>query len=169
MDGWAQGWRVPDGDGGDLVIRYAPERSYVVLLFSGLAVDIAILLLAFVVMARTKLGPETQPELVERPRRRGLAAGLLVLAAAPAWVLGGVPAAAGLLLAAAFVLLGRRGPALWVAGLLLVAAPVMVAVSLQRNDGFDPAVADLLAGTGLMLAIGSILVRSRSAPEPSTP
>lgn len=169
VDGWAQGWRVPAGDGGDLVIRYAPERSYVVLLFSGLAVAIAILLLAFVVMARTKLGPETQPELVERPRRRGLAAGLLVLAAAPAWVLGGVPAAAGLLLAAAFVLLGRRGPALWVAGLLLVAAPVVVAVSLQRNDGFDPAVADLLAGTGLMLAIGSILVRSRSAPEPSTP
>jgi len=166
VDGWAQGWRVPAGDGGDLVIRYAPEKSYVLLLFTGLGVALAVLLLAFVVMFRTKLGPETQPEQVVGRPRRGLMAALLVVAAAPAWVLGGVPAAAGFVLAAGFVAVGWRRPALWLAGALLVAAPVIVAVSLQRDDGFDPEVADVLAGIGLLLAVGSTLVRSR---EPAAP
>ena len=121
VDGWAQGWRVPAGDGGDLVIRYAPEKSYVILLFSGLAVALVILLLALVVMARTKLGPETQPELVQGRRRRGTLAALLVLGGAPAWVFGGPQAAVGLVLSAVFVLLGWRRPVLWLAGLLLVA------------------------------------------------
>jgi arabinofuranan 3-O-arabinosyltransferase len=170
VDGWAQGWRVPAGDGGSLVIRYAPEKSYVVLLFSGLAVALGILLLALVLMKRTRLGPETQPTVAarRRPRNRFLVAGLMVVAAAPAWVGGGVPAAAGLGLAAVFVLLGRRRPALWLAGLLLTAGPAVAAASLQLDRGVDQPVADVLTGTGLLLAVGSILVRSRRPESPPT-
>ena len=166
VDGWAQGWRVPAGDGGSLVIRYAPERSYVVLLFSGLAVALGVLLLALVLLVRTRLAAERQPTGAgPRGRSRAALAGLLVVAGLPAWVLGGVPAAAGLVLAAGFVLIGRRGPALAVAALLLVAGPVAVAVSLHLGDGFDRPVADLLSGAGLLLALGSILVAPRRGGE----
>jgi arabinofuranan 3-O-arabinosyltransferase len=170
VDGWAQGWRVPAGDGGALVIRYAPERSYVVLLFSGLAVALGVLVLALVLMTRTRLTPGRQPPETVAPGRwrdRRVLAGLLVGATLPAWLGGGVPAAAGFALAACFVLLGRRWPALWLAGLLLVAGPLVVAVSLQLDRGADLWQADLLTGTGLTLAIGSTLVRSATRREPA--
>jgi arabinofuranan 3-O-arabinosyltransferase len=170
VDGWAQGWRVPAGEGGALVIRYAPERSYVVLLFSGLAVALGLLALALVLMTRTRLAPERQPpETPVAPRWRDhrVLAGLLVGAALPAWVGGGVPAAAGLALATGFVLLRRRRPALWLAGLLLAAGPVVVAVSLQTDRGAEQPVADLLTGAGLSLALGSMLVRPGTRREPA--
>ena len=112
VDGWAQGWRVPAGEGGELVIRYAPETSYVVVLFTGLAVALGILVLALVLLFRTRLAPGRQPELHGAPAvaPRGWSPALLAVLALPAWLLGGVPAAVGLLLAAGFVLLGRRGP-----------------------------------------------------------
>jgi arabinofuranan 3-O-arabinosyltransferase len=166
VDGWAQGWRVPAGEGGSLVIRYAPEKSYVVLLFTGLAVALGILAFALLLLVRTRLAPERPlPPAPPRGRRRRTAAGLLVVAGLPAWLLGGVPAAAGLVLAAGFVLLGRRGPALWLATLLLAAGPVVVAVSQHLGDGSDRPVVDLLSGTGLLLAVGSILVVSRRDGE----
>ena len=169
VDGWAQGWRVPAGEGGELVIRYAPETSYVVILFTGLAVALGVLLLAAVLLLRTRLTPGRQPELQE-PRRRPprLVAGVLATLAVPAWAFGGVPAAVGLLLAAGFVLLGRRGPALWLAGALLVGGPLIGAVSLQLSRGVNPPVADLLTGAGLLLAVATILIPSRPAPEPSS-
>jgi arabinofuranan 3-O-arabinosyltransferase len=166
VDGWAQGWRVPAGEGGSLVIRYAPERSYVVLLFAGLGVALGVLLLAAVLLVRTRLRPERRVAQVEpRAWSRGTVSALLVVAGLPAWVLGGVPATAGLLLAACFVLLRRRRPALWLAALLLAAGPVFVGVSLHLEEGADQPLADLLTGTGLMLALGSILVESRRDRE----
>jgi hypothetical protein len=68
-------------------------------------------------------------------------------------------------LAAGFVLVGRRGPALWLATLLLAAGPFVVAVSLHLDEGADRPVADLLTGTGLLLALGSVLVGSRRDRE----
>ena len=123
-------------------------------------------------MTRTRLAPERQPPETSgegRWRDRRVIAALLVGATLPAWLGGGVPAAAGFALAALFVLLRRRAPALWLAGLLLVAGPVVVAVSLQLDRGADQPIADLLTGTGLTLAIGSILVRpgTRLRPEPA--
>jgi arabinofuranan 3-O-arabinosyltransferase len=161
VDGWAQGWRIPAGDGGVLVIRYDPERSYLIALFSGLAVAMALLVLAFALMARTSLRPGVQPQVPTPLRRRSRVAGVLLVATAPAWLLGGVPAAAGLALTAVGVLVGHRGPALAVAAALLVAGPVAVALSLHLGERPDPPVADLLSGAGLLLALGTMLVSGR--------
>ena len=38
VDGWAQGWRVAEGDGGRVVISYEPQARYLVLLVGGLVV-----------------------------------------------------------------------------------------------------------------------------------
>ena len=170
VDGWAQGWRIPEGRGGDLVIRYAPERPYITALFGGLAVAAALLLIAFVLLVRTRLAPGRQPEAQPRSRRRGprsLAATVVGLAAAGAlsWVFGGVPALAGLAVALVCWLTGARRTALVLAGLLLVAGPVWAGVALQLDDGPDQPVADLLTGAGFALAVGSAAVRSRRSTE----
>ena len=161
VDGWAQGWRVPQGEGGELEIRYGPERGYLIALFTGLAVAMSMLVLAFVVMLRTSPSAARQPALDEPVRSRKRAAGFLAAAAVPAWVLGGVPAALGLLLAALGVVAGRRVPALVLAAALLVAGPVMVALLLQFDQRGSSEIADVLAGTGLLLAFGTVLIAGR--------
>ena len=112
VDGWAQGWRVPAGQGGVIDVRYAPERSYVIVLFGGLALSMLTLLVALGLLAFTRLDPERPLEGRAVRERRGARAPrrrtggrwrtratrlgrpvLPVLAVAGAWLAGGVPAA----------------------------------------------------------------------------
>ena len=67
VDGWAQAWRLPEGDGGIVVIFYAPQRSYLVSLFGGLAVAALVLLAAALLLFRTRLDPP-QPIQARMPR-----------------------------------------------------------------------------------------------------
>lgn len=169
VDGWAQGWRLPEGDAGEVVIRYAPERPYIGFLFGGLAIAFLVLIAGLVMMVRTRLGPEQQPweaRLPERPRGRVRRALSLPAVPAAAWVFGGVPALAGLALSYVFVVLGRRRPALWLAAALLLAGPVWVGLAIQLDRGPDQPWADVLAGAGFALAVGSTFIRSPRGPEP---
>jgi arabinofuranan 3-O-arabinosyltransferase len=171
IDGWAQGWRVPEGDGGVIEVRYAPERSYVMVLVGGLALSMAVLLLAMVPLVFTRLRPERPvPELPEpaRARRRGdrrrrraaMRLGGFVapaVAVAGAGVLGGVPAAVGLALAGVLVRLGWERTLLWLAGALLIAGPAILAIHLQLEEPPPQPLADILTGTGFVLAAASVL------------
>ena len=183
VDGWAQGWRVPAGDGGVIDVRYAPERTYVIVLVAGLSVSMAALLLALVLLFFTRLAPERPvPERAARGTarrevlarvggRRRRAASVLtrsvgcLLALAAAWVFGGVPGALGLAVAGVLGWLGWRRALLVLSASLMVAGPVLVAVYLQIDRSSPESVADLLTGTGFVLAVASLLPwRARTRP-----
>jgi arabinofuranan 3-O-arabinosyltransferase len=161
-DGWAQAWRVPAGAGGDLVISYAPQRAYLVSLYGGMAVAALVLLLAIVMLFRTRLRPVRPiPERVAPTPRRWVWWALVVLAVPVAWVLGGVPAAAAVAVGAVV----RRPQVLRVmAAVLLVAAPALVAWELRDGPQLRFDTADLLAGGGFVLALMSIVPRPRRTP-----
>jgi arabinofuranan 3-O-arabinosyltransferase len=152
IDGWAQGWRLPAGDGGRLQIHYSPQDPYLVGLVGGLAVAGVMLVLAGVAALRTRLRPALEPPLVVRGRRRarsGIAGkGILVVAA---WVFAGLPGAAGTLLAQ---LPGVRGPRLALAALLVTAGSLVTAGTfLTEGPGFIPDVSDVLVGIGAATAL----------------
>jgi arabinofuranan 3-O-arabinosyltransferase len=170
VDGWAQGWRVPEGDGGVIEVRYAPERSYVIVLVGGLALSLSVLLLALVLLTFTRLRPERpvgeRPEPVlarrrgARRRRAAMRVGAFVapaVAVAGAGVLGGVPAAVGLTLAGLLVRLGRERTLVWLAAALMVAGPAALALYLHLEEPAPQPLADILTGTGFVLAAASVL------------
>jgi arabinofuranan 3-O-arabinosyltransferase len=161
IDGWAQGWRVPAGDGGRLEIRYGPQRTYLIGLVGGLIVAAGVLLLAFVVAVRTRLAPGVGPQVVavpgeHRPRwraRRGAAVGAVavrVLAVLLAWVFAGLPGLGGVLLG---LLPGGRRWKVALAAALVAAGALVTAITLVREGrGLPPDAADALAGAGAFLA-----------------
>lgn len=174
VDGWAQGWIVPAGAGGEVEVSYAPEESYVAILLGGLVVTAAVLLLALVLLALTRLRPGTQPALVERGRtRRGRSrvsrvlsplaiAGCVVLAIALSGITGALAA----------VVLGLtvwlRWPPRAVASVLLGTAAVVAAAVLVDGKHQEILAADLLAGAGFLVALGDLAWpggRSRRAPR----
>ena len=162
---------MPAGEGGAIDVRYAPERSYVIVLLGGLVVSLLALLLALALLVFTRLGPERPVDLRparevpgrrigERWLRRAFRLGspvLSVAALAGAWVLGGVPAAIGLALAGALVRLGWERTLAVLAATLLVAGPALVAVYLQLDRPAPQPAADILTGTGFVLAVASVL------------
>jgi arabinofuranan 3-O-arabinosyltransferase len=166
VDGWAQGWRVPSGTGGTLVVTYAPQRPYLVGLVTGLVLAGLLLVLAVVVLVRTRLRePAYSGERVQRlqpvtrrRRRRGRAVPVAFAATGLGWVLGGVPVAAGVLLVAALLAAGRRGAVLPLAGALLAAAPLVAALRLAEHRVTLVTSADLLAGTGVAMALALLLL-----------
>lgn len=179
VDGWAQGWRVPEGDGGVIEVRYAPEASYVTVLVGGFAVSMAVLLLAVGLLVVTRLGPGRASEdrrEIAGARRRGVRrrrtarqVGLFLapaLAVAAAGALGGVPAAVGLTLAGVLVRLGWERAPVWVAAALMVAGPAALALYLQLEEPAPQPFADILTGTGFVLAVASALPwRARTRQE----
>ncbi|HET6151929.1 MAG TPA: alpha-(1-_3)-arabinofuranosyltransferase family protein [Marmoricola sp.] len=169
IDGWAQGWRVPAGDGGLVKITFAPQRNYLIGLLGGLGLSGLVLLLAVVLLLRTRLRPALAPAPVAaagslparkraRPRRRLRLGAGVIAAVAVGWVLGGLP---GLLGVALVWLPGHRlRPA--AAGVLVVAGALVSAWSLHlHGPGPIPDAADLLTGTGIVLALAHGLRSSR--------
>lgn len=165
VEGWAQGWLVPAGEGGTVEITYLPERSYVAVLVGGLAVTGLALLLALFLLMRTRLRPgyplEPNPAPEAWSRRRqvvGVVAGLPLL-----WLLGGVPAVAALVLVGALALV--RVPPTAVGALLLLAAAVVASVQAWLVEPWLSVLADGLAGAGFVVCVLAIrLTRRRPAP-----
>ncbi|MDO3703576.1 alpha-(1-_3)-arabinofuranosyltransferase [Micromonospora sp. C28SCA-DRY-2] len=101
VDGWQQGWLVPAGYSGEVVLRFAPDDGYAVALGVG-ALLLAGITAAAVLPARGTAGPVVA--LVRRPRRRLLA---VVFGGTALLLVGGLAAVAVAVLAAAAVVAGR--------------------------------------------------------------
>ena len=160
VDGWAQGWIVPAGQGGVVRIRYAPQRTYSFLLVGGLLL-LALVLLAAVALlivdlrrAPSSVAPRTV--VVRQPGR--LFRGAMVIAGIGAgWVLGGLPGAIGTALACVLVRLRRVPIAL--GGVLVAAGAGWTALGLHlHGPRAVPDASDLLAGTGAVLLLVLALV-----------
>lgn len=163
VDGWAQGWRVPAGAGGTVRVEYAPEGAYRTVVGAGLAVFVLSLLLALVLLWRTRLAPGTQPPVrPDRPwldrirardafSRRLLAGSGLLAAAGVAFLVAGWAGPIGVCTAA--VLWWARIPSRWAGMLCLVGASVWAAVHNTQHMTFPPIGVATLAGVGFVLFV----------------
>lgn len=142
VDGWQQGWVLPAGSGGRLVIDYPPQRWYGSLVIAGLVPAALIMVLALLLVlvggprgTRNGHRPTPGPPLT---RASAVLAGALMLAS-------GGAAAAGAVLG----WLGRRrGWPVVAGGLAVLAAGILdAAESGNPEDGL----ADLLAACGFGL------------------
>jgi arabinofuranan 3-O-arabinosyltransferase len=166
-DGWAQAWRIPAGKGGSVVITYAPQRSYLLALFLGLAVAGLVLAGALVLLLGTRLrAPGTLPAWPPPTPTKARWLGGFVLALLAAWVLGGAPALAAVAVGGPLVLLGRRELLRWVAFGCVVAAYAVSAWVLRDGARLRINTADVLAGFGFVLMLTSLApsLRRRVAP-----
>ena len=170
IDGWAQGWRIPAGDGGTLRVDYTPQRPYLVGLVAGLVIAGALLLLAVLLLVRTRLRPGTEPDPVASagpaPRRRGwrryLGVGAAVLVG---WVLGGLPALAGVGLAAIGLTAVRPSARarlhrvlVVLAGLGMTAGAAVTAIDFRlHGPGLVPGASSIVTGIGVALGLALAL------------
>lgn len=162
VDGWAQGWIVPAGEGGRVELVYAAERSYVALLLGGLIVMGAFLVLALVLLVTTRLRPGRQPGPGDRRNGRGThpraRRALSPLALAGCIIV--AVAVSGITAVLAAIVLGvtvwLRWPPRVVAAVLLVAAGVVASVVLVGGPEQEIPLADVLAGTGFLVALGDL-------------
>ena len=108
VDGWQQGWIVPPGTAGEVVLRFTPDRTYAAAIGAG-ALLVAGVTVAAVLPARTGGFPSTVAVATGRRRRRRWVLPTLVGGGALLAV-GGVAAAglAALGLAAAVTLRALR-------------------------------------------------------------
>jgi arabinofuranan 3-O-arabinosyltransferase len=179
VDGWAQGWLVPAGEGGTIEITFAPQKPFIVGLIAGLVAAGLSVLLALAMLIRTRRGPAVQPgppvgwaRVVTVTPLVGASclAGVLLVA----WLLGGLAALVGGLLAAS-LLAARRSRLRHVAddvrarqafesaaGVLMVSGPIVTALALHLDHGPNQPWADLLAGAGFFVLVGLMAI-----PEPS--
>ena len=159
VDGWAQGWRVPRGDGGTVRIWYAPQRSYLVALVAGLVLAALVLVAAGVSIIRSPR-TEPRPPVLESFRHRGrVRTSWLVLPVVPlVWVVGGPIAAAGALVGwlLRFRWLGGSRASAPLAFLLIAAAGVAYAVQLTDRPIVSSDLGDVLAALGIMVALVSV-------------
>lgn len=156
VDGWAQGWLIPAGEGGTIEIVYGPERSYVVLLVAGLGVTGFALLLALVLLVATRLeqGGPLDPDPPPTAPVRSRVAVVVLAVALLGWVVGGLPV---LIAFVGVEVLRRLGlPVIPVVVVLLVGASFVsfVAAATTGSAGSDLRdVADAVSGTGFFLAV----------------
>lgn len=160
VDGWAQGWILPAGLSGPVVIEFAPQRQYAVLLAVGLGVLALLVLAALVLLLVTRLGPPREPDTREtsvRPRLRLAGrAGLVGLGG----LLGGAPLAAGVF---GGLILGRTQA--WrrvVVVILAVAAVISAGIGISGSDVVLPRWVDVIT----LLLCGGTLARLLTTRPP---
>lgn len=100
VDGWQQGWMLPAGAAGEVVLRFTPDRPYQVALLTGGVLLLGVTLLAL--LPERRGGGPARP--TRRPRRRAPRSLPLLAVGATALILlgglvGGALVAAGVLLA----------------------------------------------------------------------
>ena len=161
-DGWAQAWRLPAGDGGRVTITYVPQVPYLISLYAGLAVAALVLLAGVVLLLRTRLAPLRPVPVVERARpsrrRRWIGTALVVPLS---WVLGGLPALVGMVVA---LVVRRPDVVRWLAFACLVAGPAVAAVQLLDGPRLRFDLADAFVGAGFALALATVLLVPRTRP-----
>jgi arabinofuranan 3-O-arabinosyltransferase len=169
VDGWAQGWVLPEDTSGEVVLTFEPQRGYLVTLVGGLVLLGLVLLCAAWVAVRTRLGPPL-PEAREpaRPLSRRWGVAVRGLAVVTAYVVGGPVVAGGALLG---VLLARRTTLVTgVVAAALLGAVLAYVVRLTQDPVLPPDAVDLVTGAGVALALVAALfapTRPEPAPEPA--
>ncbi|MGH3739030.1 MAG: hypothetical protein ACRDT6_26045, partial [Micromonosporaceae bacterium] len=126
IDGWQQGWIVPEGEAGEVVLEFGPNRTYQLGLLTGL-LAVVLLLVAVAWPARRRAGADFAPDPGPAAGRRpeGPVTGLVLLALLG--LIGGVLPIAGFLL---FVLVRRATVSLLpMAALGGLSAATLVAVT----------------------------------------
>jgi arabinofuranan 3-O-arabinosyltransferase len=148
LDGWQQGYRIPAGAAGDVVIQFAPDPWYRGALLAGLAS--AVLLVGLAVVGRRQ-DPGAVPVDLTSPTR-GLRLGAALVVGLVALVGGGVPLAGGW--AVGLVPPVRRFTAA-LGTVAVLASGVLVATSAGLAAGNAGTWADTAAafGVGLLLAL----------------
>lgn len=163
VDGWQQGYRVPQGAGGLVTLTYTPDGTYRLFLLLGGIAGGLLLIAALVVALRERRRPRERLDLPE-PFGTSLPSGpfgigLLALA----WVAGGVPLLAG---AALGFLLRHRAEVRHRAAIAVIAlAGVVAAVVEQVDDQASWSAIDAVTGVAVGLLLASL---ARSAAEEET-
>ena len=158
VDGWAQGWRVPSGDGGTVRIWYAPQQSYFVALVVGLVMAGLVLVAAGISVLRSSGSEPGPPVLASVRHRRRARTWWLALPVVPlVWVVGGPVAAAGALVGWLLRLrwLGGSRASAPLAFMLVAAAGVVYGVQLAEQPIVASRLGDVLAALGVMVALVS--------------
>ncbi|GAA1543061.1 alpha-(1-_3)-arabinofuranosyltransferase [Nocardioides humi] len=161
VDGWQQGWLLPAGDAGTVRLRYAPERTYGVVLPLGLAVSGGVLLagaaclVLLLVRRRSRTPWRPWPE----PPGAGPAPGWWAAALGVALVLLGPVAAAGLLVGALLPRTDRHR--WWSAGAVLALAAASGLLDALGGSRFVTGSADVAAALAVGLVAGLVLGRPR--------
>ncbi len=157
VDGFRQGFVLPEGVAGTLEVRFAPDRPYRALLVTGLL--LALLLLTALVL------PAGRREVAPAARLRAGWVGVALSVVAGAGLLAGLPGAlaAGLGFAGAVALARGGGEPAWVGGGVAAAGGVVVAVSLATG-----ATGTWVEVTStLLVTLGAALVAAASVVRPS--
>ena len=158
VDGWQQGWLLPAGTSGEVLLRFVPDTAYRAGLFLGGVLLIGVLALAVLPERR-----RTAPSAVGRPaRRRGRGSVPLLVTGAIAVVLSG--GLLGVLLVAVGLALALAGPirlpwprdpryaqrvtrlaVAWLPAALLLLAGWLYLTDAERHLAAGPQLAALLA------------------------
>jgi len=146
LDGWRQGYVVPAGMGGTLVLTYAPDGPYRTGLLIGLILALLVVSLALLP------GRSSLPGLGARGYRRAVV--LAVGAGALVFLAGWVGAALALLAVLVTVLNPRRAHLAQAAGSLVVASALLVA--WRPFPGSDAL--DLAAGPQILVVAAAALL-----------
>jgi len=159
VDGWKQGYLLPEGDGGRVTLEFTPNRLYQGGLAGGGLLSLLLVACAVVAAFReTRTAAMHREEAAggagERPWRWPWRLPALVAGA----VLGGPALAAGLVLGD----LGRRriGDAGVIGAVLVGVSGVAAGIVASQQAGLPPSWCDALAGAGLGFAMAALLTRS---------
>ena len=151
LDGWQQGYRIPAGREGDVVLEFVPDTWYRATLLGGLALAVLLVVLA-AIPGRTARRAPGPVDLTSEPRGLGLlGAGAVGLGGL---VLGGVPLALGWAA-------GLAGPvrrlAVPLGVLALLLSGLLVATSPGSDMGRPGPWADAAAALGLGLLLAQVV------------
>ncbi|MFJ2740702.1 alpha-(1-_3)-arabinofuranosyltransferase family protein [Streptomyces sp. NPDC087440] len=165
LDGWQQGWLVPEGEGGTVRLEFAPARWYVGGLVAG---GVALLALAGLVLWFRRDPREPAPAAAEQPPAPGAVLGLAVLTLVMILVAGPLALAVPVL-----ALLARWRPAL----LPLIALAAMAGAGVTaawgagtpvaaQTGAFGP-LAQALAVVGVVAAVVTLGSAATTGPGAS--
>ena len=168
VDGWAQGWVLPEDTAGEVVLTFDPQRGYLITLIAGLVLLGLVLLWAAWVGLRTRLEESEGPadELSPGPASRRWTVAGRGLAVLAAYVVGGPVAAVGALLGV--LLSGRTRLATALVGAALLGALLAFVIDLADAPTRPTDAVDLLTGGAVALALVAGLFAPQRQGKPAT-
>ncbi len=157
VDGWAQGWVLPEDTAGEVVLTFDPQRGYLITLIAGLVLLGLVLLWAGWVGLRTRLERPEAPveEVPPGPRSRRWAVAGRVLAVLTAYVVGGPVIAGGALLGV--LLAGRSRIAAALVAATLLGALLAFVIDVADEPTLPADAVDLLTGAAVALGLVAAL------------